>query len=260
MRVLILCGGLGTRLREETEFRPKPMVEVGGHPILWHIMRGYARHGFNDFVLLLGYKGEHIKRYFLDYRVLTSDLTVKLGKPEVQFHAREKDLDWTVTMVDTGAKAMTGARIARAAQHLSGDRFMVTYGDGVSDLDIGALTRFHASHGKLATVTGVRPPARFGDLTTEGDKVLRFAEKPHSAGGYINGGFFVFERKFLDYLSTDESCTLEQRPLEKLAQDDELRMFAHDGFWHPMDTLRDTTHLTELWNTGKAPWKTWQTP
>jgi glucose-1-phosphate cytidylyltransferase len=258
VRVLILCGGLGTRLREETEFKPKPLVEIGGRPILWHIMKSYAQHGYRDFVLLLGYKGELIKRYFLDYHLLTRDVTVKLGSREsVQFHAGERELDWTVTMVDTGARSMTGARVARAARWVEGDRFMLTYGDGVSDVDLKKLEEFHLAHGKLATVTGVRPPARFGDLIVEGDQVNRFAEKPASGGGHINGGFFVFERAALDYLSQDETCALEGPPLERLATDGQLKMFAHDGYWHPMDTLRDVGHLNELWAKGSAPWKSW---
>ena len=263
MRVLILCGGLGTRLREETEFRPKPMVEIGGRPILWHIMKGYAAHGFNDFVLLLGYKGEIIKRYFLDYQLLTSDVTVRLGAGhEVQVHSRnpELDVDWKVTMVDTGAAAQTGARIAKAKRYIDGDRFLLTYGDGVANVDLGKLLEFHQAHGKLVTVTGVHPPARFGNFELDGDQVTRFAEKPLVGDGYINGGFFVLEKAALDYLSTEDGCALEQAPLERLARDGQLRMFAHDRFWQCMDTLRDVGHLNELWASRNAPWKTWTEP
>ena len=247
MRVLILCGGQGTRLREETEWKPKPLVEIGGRPILWHIMKGYAQHGLRDFVLLLGYKGEMIKRYFLDYHLLTSDITVKLGKrDELHVHGRgqdDHDVDWSVTMVDTGTQAMTGARIARARRHIEGERFMLTYGDGVCDLDLKKLEEHHRRHGKLATV--------------QGERVARFAEKPSASGGYINGGFFVFERGFLDYLATDDDCILESKPLERAAAEGQLHMYPHDGFWHCMDTLRDVNHLNELWASGHAPWKTW---
>jgi len=254
MRVLILCGGFGTRLRDESEFRPKPMVEIGGRPILWHIMSGYARHGFTDFVLLLGYKGEMIRRYFLDYHSMTTDATVSLARPgEVRLHGNVGE-DWQVTLVDTGARTMTGGRIARAARHVDGGTFMLTYGDGVSDVDFRELLAFHRAHGRVATITGVHPPARFGDLAVEGNVVRRFAEKPVVSDGYVNGGFFVFERRVLDYLDPGEDCILESKPLERLAAEGQLRMFGHPGFWQCMDTPRDMALLNDLWNSGRAPW------
>jgi glucose-1-phosphate cytidylyltransferase len=230
------------------------MVEIGGRPILWHIMSGYARYGFTDFVLLLGYKGELIRRYFLDYHYMETDVTVSLARPgEVTLHGNP-GVDWKVTLVDTGARTMTGARVARAARYIDGDTFMLTYGDGVSNVDLRELLAFHRSHGRIATITGVHPPARFGDLAVEGTVVRRFAEKPVVTDGYINGGFFVFQRRFLDYLDPAEDCILESRPLERLASEGQLRMFAHGGFWQCMDTPRDVTLLNELWSSGRAPW------
>jgi glucose-1-phosphate cytidylyltransferase len=234
-------------------------VDVGGRPILWHIMKGFAAQGFRDFVLLLGYKGDLIKKFFLDYHLLTNDFTIRVGaRDDVKIHAREPDLDWTVTLADTGPRTMTGGRIKRAERYLDGDRFMVTYGDGVADLDFRKLLAFHQQHGKLATVTGVKPPARFGDLEVQGDRVVRFAEKPAAQIGHINGGFFVFERRVLDYLSADEDEILESKPLERLAAEGNLRMYQHAGFWQCMDTQRDVNLLNGLWNSGSAPWKTWQ--
>lgn len=259
MEILILCGGLGTRLREETEFRPKPMVQVGHRPIVWHIMKGYARYGFKDFVLLLGYKGEMIREYFLNYHAMNCDVTVALDKPgHVAYHGGVKETDWNVTLVDTGASTMTGGRIARAARFIKGDRFCATYGDGVADLDFAHQQAFHKAHGALATVTGVRAPPRFGDLEATGDLVTRFGEKQHrELDGHINGGFFVFERKVLDYLAPDESCTLEKEPLERLAREGQLRMYAHEGYWQCMDTHRDFQLLNAQWDSGRPPWKTW---
>ena len=258
MKTVILCGGLGTRLRDETEFRPKPMVEVAGRPLLWHIMKIYARYGHDDFVLALGYKGEVIKQYFLDYEAWTRDVTVRLG-PErrVTFHGGAPER-WSVTLRDTGAAAMTGARVKRVERYVTGDTFMLTYGDGVCDVDIAKLVAFHQRHGRIGTVTGVRPPSRFGELLTTSNRVIEFSEKPSiSQGGYINGGFFVLNRAVFDYLSDDDGCVLEREPLERLAKDRELEMYRHDGYWQCMDTPRDLQHLHEAWQRG-APWKVWE--
>ncbi len=254
--VVILCGGQGTRFREQTERRPKPMIEVMGRPILWHIMSFYAGHGYTDFVLCLGYMGEVIKRYFLDFAALQSDFTVSLRNPgEITYHQSVRP-DWRVTCVDTGAEAMTGARLRRVARYLDCDDFMLTYGDGLSDVDVPALLEFHRAHGRLATVTGVRPPSRFGELVVEGPAVRRFSEKPVETG-HINGGFFAFKRRFLDYVTDDDACILERAPLERAAEDGELMMYEHAGFWQCMDTYRDLMKLEEAWNGGKAPWRTW---
>ncbi len=259
MKVVILCGGQGTRLREETEYRPKPMVHVGPRPILWHIMKGYAQHGFKDFVLCLGYKGEQIKQFFYEYEVLTSDVTVELGRNrKVELHRDEHPEDgWRVTLADTGELALTGARVKKVARYLDGDRFMLTYGDGVCDVDLTKLLAFHRSHGRIGTVTGVHPSARFGELELQKDRVTGFSEKPNVIDSYINGGFFIFEKKFLDYLTVDDACQLERGPLERLVADDQLRAYVHDGFWQCMDTVRDMKLLNDLWSRGRAPWATW---
>ncbi|MGH2859752.1 MAG: glucose-1-phosphate cytidylyltransferase [Solirubrobacteraceae bacterium] len=255
-RVVILCGGLGTRMREETEYRPKPMVQVGGRPLLWHIMKLYGQHGFNEFVCALGYRGEVIKRYFLDYHALRSDISISLATGTVQYATREVD-DWRVTLVDTGENAMTGARVKRVAHELGdSDVFMCTYGDGVSDLDVSDLLAFHRSHGRLATVTGVLPPSRFGEMVSDGAVVTRFAEKP-AGGERISGGFFVFDRTVLERLSSDPACVLEREPLESLVRDGQLCVYAHDGYWQSADTLRDIEHLRRLWEAGSAPWRVW---
>lgn len=257
-KVVILCGGQGTRMREETEFRPKPMVEVGGRPLLWHIMKGYAAHGFSDFVLCLGYRGDMIKEYFLNYRAHNADLTIDLGAGGVTYET-DRPEDWRVTLADTGADAMTGARVKRVERYLGdADLFLCTYGDGLSDVDVSALIDFHRAHGKLATVTGVLPPGRFGRLAIDGqDAVHDFHEKPLEGEGRINGGFFVFSRAFLDRLSDDASCVLEREPLESAARDGELKMYRHDRFWQCADTLRDVELLRGLWGDGDAPWRTW---
>lgn len=257
MKVMILCGGLGTRLREETEFKPKPMVDVGGRPILWHIMKHYGSHGFKEFVLCLGYKGEVIKHYFLNYKLENHDLRVRLTTGDVSIQDGGATEDWDVTLAYTGEATMTGGRVKRAARYLGREPFFLTYGDGVTDVDLIALLEFHRSHGRLATLTGVKPPGRFGELNLDGGRVTTFLEKPSISGGYINGGFFVCEPGFLDYLSEDESCTLERAPLESLARDGQLMMYPHDGFWQCMDTYRDYQLLNDLWNEGRAPWKTW---
>ena len=257
MKVVILCGGLGTRLRTETEFRPKPMVEIGGRPLLWHIMKLYAHRGHDDFVLALGSKGEQIKHYFLNYEAMTRDITVRLGvAAAVTLHGRSIE-PWTVTLADTGAAAMTGARVKRIERYVGDeDMFMLTYGDGVADIDLAKLVAFHRRHGRIATVTGVRPPSRFGELLTSGSRVVEFSEKPSISQGYINGGFFVFNRAVFTYLSDDDTCVLERDPLERLAKDHQLEMYAHDGYWQCMDTPRDLQHLQEAWERG-APWKVW---
>ncbi len=259
MKVAILAGGLGTRLREETEFRPKPMVEIGGRPILWHIMKIYAHHGFKDFIVCLGYKGEAIKEYFLDYEAMNNDFTVRLGNPnEIEFHSNHGEDGWRVTLADTGDSAMTGARIKRIEQYLDGDDFMVTYGDGVADIDVKRLVDFHLGHGKTATLTGVRPTSRFGELLIKDDNVMEFSEKPQSSEGHINGGFFVFKKRFLDLLSAEDDCILEREPMRELCATRDIKLFPHDGFWQCMDTYRDNKYLQEIWQKGNAPWKVWE--
>lgn len=260
MKTVILCGGQGTRLREETEVRPKPMVEIGGRPILWHIMKLYAHHGLNEFVLCLGYKGHIIKDFFLNYETRMKDVTVRLGNQSaVKFHNDHNEDGWTVTMAETGDAAMTGARVRRVRRYLDDQTFCLTYGDGLGDVNIRDLIRFHQSHGKVGTVTGVRPPGRFGELEIEGEKVSAFAEKPQVTEGFINGGFFVFEREFLDrYLDDREDLYLEREPLQRLAADGQLMVYPHHGFWQPMDTYREWKLLEDLWNTGQAAWKVWE--
>lgn len=254
MKIIILCGGLGTRLSEETQVKPKPMVEIGGRPILWHIMKIYERHGFNDFMLALGYKGEVIKDYFLNYHARLSDLTVHLKNGQIDYSNPTAE-DWRVSMIDTGASTMTGGRLLRLKQHLqSGGTFMLTYGDGVSDVDLTALLAFHRAHGRLATVTAVRPPVRFGELSIEQNRVTRFQEKPQAGEGWINGGFFVFESSVFDFIA-DDATMLEREPLEQLAEKGELMVFQHEGYWQCMDTVRDKATLEDLWASDKAPWK-----
>ncbi len=256
MKTVLLAGGLGTRLREETEYRPKPMVEVGGRPILWHIMKLYEHHQFDEFVVCTGYKGEVIKDYFLNYEARNNDVTVRLGEPSsLTYHGAHEATDWTVTVAYTGELTMTGGRVFRVAKYLDNETFMVTYGDGLSDVDIAELVKFHRAHGKLATVTTVRPPSRFGvmDIRPDGT-VEQFREKPQ-ADGWVNAGFFVFEPGVLDYL--DDSCVLEQRPLQQLAADGQLIAYRHEGFFQPMDTLREVTMVNEMWASGEAPWRVW---
>lgn len=254
MKTVILCGGLGTRLSEETQLRPKPMVEVGGRPILWHIMKIYERFGMNDFVLALGYKGEFIKDYFLNYHHRMSDLTMHLKSGQVDFSNPTAE-DWHVSLIDTGSSTMTGGRLLRLRSRLeSGGTFMLTYGDGVADVDIATLLAFHHSHGRLATVTAVRPVVRFGELTIKGEQVVNFQEKPQAAEGWINGGFFVFEPAIFDFIDGDDTL-LEREPLERLAQFNQLMAYHHTGYWQCMDTIRDKQALEDLWATGKAPWR-----
>ena len=257
MKVVILCGGLGTRLREETEFRPKPMVEIGGRPILWHIMKTFAHYGYKDFILCLGYKGEVIKNYFLNYEQLNSDFSIELGTGKTERYNRHDEHGWRVTLVDTGLHTMTGARVKRIEKYIDGDHFMLTYGDGVTDLNINDLERFHGSTGKIGTVTGVWPPSRYGELGIVGDKVVSFREKPQTQESFISGGYFVFNNEFFDYLSDDESCVLEREPLERLTEAGQLAVRIHRGFWQCMDTPRDLEYLQEQWVTERAPWKVW---
>ena len=255
MKVVILAGGLGTRLQEETSARPKPMVEVGGRPMLWHIMHLYAAHGFKEFVLALGYKAEMVRSYFLDYHAVSRDVTVRLADGNAITHGEARE-DWTLHLIDTGLETQTGGRLKRLKPWIGDEPFCLTYGDGVSDVDIGKLIAFHKKHGKLATVTAVRPPARFGALELEGDQVRAFAEKNHTSEGWINGGFFVLEPSVLDRIPSDD-VMFEHAPLESLATDGQLAAFEHAGFWQPMDTLRDKRLLEELWASGAAPWKVW---
>jgi glucose-1-phosphate cytidylyltransferase len=256
MKAVILAGGFGTRLSEETDHKPKPMVQIGGREILWHIMKGYAHYGVNEFVIALGYKGEVIKRYFLDYRLLNSSLSVSLGTGDVTVFDGECD-DWRVHLVDTGLETMTGGRLKRLMNLLGDGTFMMTYGDGVGNVDIDRLREFHRQHGRLATVTAVRPPARFGGLEFNGDCVTRFTEKPQIGEGWINGGFFVLEPEVLDYIDGDETMW-EHEPLERLAEEGQLVAYKHEAFWQSMDTLRDVRLLESLWQSNQAPWKVWK--
>ena len=254
--IFVLCGGLGTRIKEETELRPKPMVPIGNRPILWHIMRNYSRHGFKRFVLCLGYKAEVIKAFFLHYSSLNSDFTVNLKTNNLAVHSVDHDEDWNVTLADTGELTMTGARVARAAAKYLGDatNFAVTYGDGLTDANLAEELEFHLAQKRYGTVLGVNPPSRFGELKVDGAQVQEFAEKPKFVENWINGGFFFFHRNFLPYLSADESCVLERDPLVKLAQDGQLSIFKHRGFWACVDTQRDREYLEKLWASGKPPW------
>ena len=256
MKVVILAGGLGTRLSEETALRPKPMVEIGGFPLLWHIMNIYSAHGLNDFIILCGYKGEIIKQYFRNYQLFSSDMTLDFATGQHQIH-NKSPVPWKVSLFDTGHDTMTGGRLKRVAELLEGDdAFCMTYGDGLADIDINASIEFHKTHGRLATMSAVVPPPRFGGLTLDGDKVTRFDEKPANEGGRINGGFFVLSPKVLSFIDSDHT-SWEQEPLQQLAMAGELMAFRHDGFWHPIDTLRDKQQIENLWKTGRAPWKVW---
>ena len=256
MKVVVLCGGQGTRLREETEYRPKPLVDVGGRPILWHIMKIYAHYGFDDFLMCLGYRGNMIKEYFLNYETMNSDFTICLGdRTTIQYHNTHKDR-FRVTLADTGLESMTGGRLKRAAAHLDSDTFLVTYGDGVADVNVRELVRFHESHGKIATVTTVRPYSRFGVLEVgDGGRIARFAEKPQ-LDGWVNAGYFVFHRRILDYIDSDDSV-LEREPFEALVAEGELMAYRHEGFFFAMDTYREYLQLNEMWNSNAAPWKVW---
>ncbi len=256
MKAVILAGGLGTRLSEETGLRPKPMVEVGGKPILWHIMKIYSSHGVNDFIVCCGYKGYVIKEYFANYFLHMSDVTFDMSHNRMEVHQRKAE-PWRVTLVDTGEQTQTGGRLRRVSQYLGRDDFCMTYGDGVGNIDIGASIGFHREHGRLATMTATQPPGRFGALDLSGNQVSRFLEKPHGDGAWINGGFFVLSPQVIPYIDGDD-MPWERKPLERLAEEGQLRAFFHEGFWQPMDTVRDKMHLEALWESGKAPWKTWE--
>lgn len=257
MKAVILAGGLGTRLSEETTVKPKPMVEIGGKPILWHIMKSYSAYGINDFVICCGYKGYVIKEYFANYFLHTSDVTFDMQNNEMEVHTRNAE-PWKVTLVDTGDETLTGGRLKRVQQYVHDEEmFCFTYGDGVSDVNVGELINFHKAHGKLATLTAVQPPGRFGALDMNGSSVRGFTEKPQGDGGWINGGFFVLSPKCIDLIDSDKS-SWEGEPLSHLAQKGELMAYEHTGFWQPMDTLRDKNHLEDLWQNGKASWKIWK--
>ncbi|MFT4171280.1 MAG: glucose-1-phosphate cytidylyltransferase [Rhodocyclaceae bacterium] len=256
MKAVILAGGLGTRLSEETVVKPKPMVEIGGKPILWHILKIYSSHGINDFIVCCGYKGYLIKEYFANYCLHMSDVTFDMKENSMQVHHKKAE-PWRVTLVDTGESTMTGGRLKRIASHVGRDDFCMTYGDGVSDVDISALLAFHRRHGRLATVTGVQPPGRYGSLDLDGTLVKSFLEKPNGDGAWINGGFFVLSPKALDLIEGDDTIW-EREPMEALAARHQLEAYFHRGFWQPMDTLRDKAHLERLWETSQAPWKVWQ--
>ena len=256
MKAVLLAGGLGTRISEETILRPKPMIEIGGKPILWHIMKMYSAHGIDDFVICCGYKGYIIKEYFANYFLHTSDVTFDIQNNQMSVHQRNAE-PWRVTLVDTGEETMTGGRLKRVAEHVAGEEaFCFTYGDGVADIDIGALTRFHRQHGKLATITAVQPPGRYGALALDGAAVRGFAEKPPGDGGWINGGFFVLSPRCIEMIEADQT-PWESEPLTRLATEGQLMAFEHSGFWQPMDTLREKNLLEQLWLSGKAPWKMW---
>ncbi len=258
--VVILCGGMGTRIREVSERLPKPLVDIGGRPVLWHIMKTYEAHGFRRFVLALGYKSDLIKRYFMDYRHLASDFTLRLdGDEPVEFHGTLGDVDWEVTFVETGLTTATGARIRRVAQHLDAPRFALTYGDGVGAVDVTALLAHHEAEGRTGTLTGVHPSSRYGEMRVDGTSVAEFNEKPTHADGWVNGGFFLFEREFVErYIPDEPDVMLEHAPLQGLSRDGQLSMFGHEGFWQGMDTYRDWTELNSLWDSGEAPWKIWK--
>lgn len=257
MKVVILCGGLGTRLREETEFRPKPMVPVGERPILWHIMKIYAHYGYKEFILCLGYKGEIIKEYFRNYHWNTSDVTLSLGaRPQIKYHNTHTEEDWSVTLVDTGQTTQTGGRIKRVLKYIDEDDFLLTYGDGLINSDISKSVAFHKKAGKTVTLTAVQPASRFGDLVIKGDTVTEFKEKAARQASFINGGFFVVNKRIAKYL-TDDKCVLEQEPLNSLAAEKQIAAYTHSGFWQCMDTYREQQLLTEMWQKGDAPWKVW---
>ncbi|HTU17691.1 MAG TPA: glucose-1-phosphate cytidylyltransferase [Gemmataceae bacterium] len=259
MQVVILCGGQGTRIRDIADDIPKPMIPIGTRPIVWHIMKIYAQHGYTDFILCLGHKSWTIKSFILNYHLTDADFSVTLGSsPAIEVHGPDHTDNWKVTLVETGAQAMTGRRLKRVEKYLTGDTFLLTYGDGVADVDIGKLLSFHHEHGRIGTVTAVRPPGRFGEIDLNGPQVVGFNEKPLASRGWISGGFFVFQRSFLDRLSDDENLVLEQEPLAELARDGQLMAYRHNGFWHPMDNSRDYHYLNKIWAEGKAAWCTWE--
>jgi glucose-1-phosphate cytidylyltransferase len=256
MQVVLLAGGLGTRIAEESSLRPKPMIEIGGRPMLWHIMKIYSHYGFRDFIVCLGYKGYMIKEYFVNFFLHHSDVTIDTASNEIMYHQTTSE-PWRVTLVDTGEETRTGGRLLRIRSFLKGETFGLTYGDGLTDLDLNACVEFHHAHRRLATLTAVIPPGRYGAVDLEDQRVLRFVEKPPGDQGYINGGFFVLNKAVIDRIQ-DDATAWEAAPLEGLARDDELRAYRHRGFWHAMDTLRDRNYLDELWRSGLAPWKVWK--
>ena len=256
MKAVILAGGLGTRLGEETHLKPKPMVEIGNHPMLWHIMKIYSNYGINDFIICLGYKGHMIKEYFSNYFLSNSDITIDVKNNKIDVHRSSLE-SWKITLVDTGLTTMTGARVKKVESYIEEDTFMLPYGDGVTDLNINSLLEFHASHNKIGTVTGVSPPSRYGELSINNGLVTSFEEKPDSGQSFINGGYFVFNKEFFEYLENDDHCILERSPLERLTQDNQLQVYTHTGFWQGMDTYRDYLFLNEQWANGQAKWKTW---
>ena len=256
MKAVILAGGLGTRISEETSIKPKPMIEIGGRPILWHILKGYSAHGVNEFIICCGYKGYIIKEYFANYFLHMSDVTFDMSNNSMQVHQKNVE-PWKVTLVDTGDSTQTGGRLKRVKDYVGAEDFCMTYGDGVGDVDIAGSIKFHKSHGKLATMTATQPPARFGALDLRGSEIKKFLEKPYGDGGWINGGFFVLSPKVFELIEGDETYW-ERAPLENLAKTGNLQAYMHKGFWQPMDTLRDKTQLEELWLSGKAPWKVWE--
>jgi glucose-1-phosphate cytidylyltransferase len=259
MKVVILAGGLGTRLSEETDIRPKPMVEIGGRPIIWHIMKIYASHGFTDFVICLGYKGYFIKEYFANYFLHQTDITINLGTNQIEYHKSDSE-NWKITLIDTGKDSMTGGRIKRIQPYIGNEPFMLTYGDGVADINIAELAQFHQSHGKLLTVSSIQPSGRFGALELDDatGKVNSFYEKPKGDGVWINGGFFVCQPEVFDYIRNGDATIWEQEPLQNIAKDGQLMGYRHEGFWSPMDTLKDKQDLNEMWNKGTAKWKIWE--
>ncbi len=258
MKVVLLAGGYGTRISEETVMKPKPMIEIGGKPILWHIMKTYSHYGYNDFVILLGYKGYYIKEYFANYFLHQSDVTIDMKTNKMEVHNNTSE-PWKVTLVDTGLDTMTGGRIKKAQKYIGNETFLLTYGDGVSDIDISKSVEFHKAHGKTITMTAIQPEARFGNLNIQEDmKITKFLEKPKSEEGWINGGFFVCEPEIFNYISEDKSCVFEKEPLLKLTGDNELFAYRHSGFWQCMDTLRDNQKLNQMWNDNSAPWKVWE--
>lgn len=256
MKVAILAGGFGTRLSEETDIKPKPMVDIGGKPILWHIMKIYSKYGFNDFVILLGYKGYYVKEYFANYFLHQSDVTIDIKNNKMEIHNTNSE-PWKITLVDTGLETMTGGRVLRAKKYLDQSTFMLTYGDGVSDVDISKLIEFHKENRKVLTVTSVQPEGRFGTLNIEGNIIKEFIEKPKGDGGWINGGFFVCEPEIFSYIKEGDQTIFERSPMENLAKEHQMAAFKHTGYWKPMDTLRDKHQLSSLWDSGKAPWKVW---
>ena len=258
MDVVILCGGRGTRLSEETTKKPKPMVEIGGMPILWHIMKIYSYYGFNRFILALGYKGSQIKEYFYNYRITNADFSLSLDpRSDPKYFNHSDEIDWEIVFVDTGIETLKGGRIKRVEKYIESDLFHLTYGDGVSDVDLSKVVKFHESHGCIGTVTAVHPPSRFGEMALEGENVLEFEEKPQMGSGYINGGFFVFNKTMLLYLTDDESCDFEFGPLQRIAREGKLKAFRHDGFWQCMDNVRERDYLDHLIRTNNAPWTVW---